>query len=63
MEFRISFGVKERSLNNDGTFEFNIGDSSRISQLIPVQALIDKPMRVKRRTFVKVADKYKQISS
>lgn len=62
MEFRISFGVEDRSLNSDGAFEFNIGDLSDISQIIPVQALIDEPMRVKRRTFVKVGDEYEQIS-
>ncbi len=62
MEFRISFGVEDSCLNSDGAFEFNIGDLTDISQIIPVQALIDEPMRVKRRTFVKVGDTYEQIS-
>ncbi|MGP9644976.1 MULTISPECIES: hypothetical protein [unclassified Halomonas] len=62
MEFRISFGVEGRYLNSKGAFEFNVGDLTDISQIIPVQALIDEPMRIKRRTFVKVGDTYKQIS-
>jgi hypothetical protein len=55
MEFRITFGVEDRSLNSDGAFEFNIGDLTDISQIIPVQALIDEPMRVRRSTFVKAS--------
>lgn len=62
MEFRISFGVEDQSLNEKGAYELAIGDISGISQILPVQALIDEPLRVKRRTFKKVGDAYEQIN-
>ncbi|WP_245423173.1 hypothetical protein [Shewanella frigidimarina] len=62
MEFRIAFGVEDHRLNNRGAFEFNIGDLSDISQIIPVQALIDLPMTVKRRTYIEFSDEHEQIS-
>ncbi|MBF38327.1 MAG: hypothetical protein CMF20_04385 [Idiomarinaceae bacterium] len=63
MEFRISFGVHKQCLNSKGALELNIGDISDISDIVPVQALIDKPFEVKRRTFVKVGDAYEQINN
>lgn len=62
MEFRISFGVEFQYLNQNGAYELNIGDISDISQIIPVQALIDEPMRVQRRIYRKVGDSYEQVS-
>lgn len=62
MEFRICFGVETHRLNAKGAYELNIGDISDISDIIPVQALIDEPLKVKRRTFTKVDGEYKQIN-
>jgi hypothetical protein len=63
MEFRISFGVHEQCLNSKGALELDIGDISDISHIVPVQALIDSPFEVKRRTFIKVGDGYEQINN
>lgn len=62
MEFRISFGVEDYCLNPKGAFELEIGDISDISNIIPVQALIDEPLCVKRRTFIKAGDDYEQVN-
>ncbi|WP_197412164.1 hypothetical protein [Rheinheimera sp. EpRS3] len=62
MEFRISFGVEDHCLNSKGAFELEIGDISDISSIIPVQALIDEPLCVKRRTFIKSGDGYEQVN-
>lgn len=62
MEFRISFEVEDQCLNQDSAYELNIGALSDISQIIPVQALIDEPLSVKRRTFRKVSDNYEQVN-
>lgn len=62
MEFRISFGVNDNCLNQNGAYELNIGDITDISQIIPVQVLIDEPFNIKRRTFRKIGEDYEQIS-
>jgi hypothetical protein len=62
LEYRLAFGVEDHCLNEQGAFEFNIGDISDISEIVPVQALIDEPLSIKRRAFKKVGDTYKQIS-
>lgn len=62
MEFRISFGVEDYFLNQNGAFELEIGDISDISNIIPVQALIDEPFCFKRRTFIKAGDGYEQVN-
>lgn len=50
-ELRFTFGVEDHLLNKDGAYEFNIGDLSDITQIVSVQALLDEPMRVKRRSY------------
>lgn len=62
MEFRIAFGVEDQCLNEKGAYELAIGDISHISKIVPVQSLIDEPLRVKRRTYKKVGDTYEQIN-
>ena len=57
-EFRIAFGVEDDFLNDAGAYEFDIGDLSDISQIISVQALIDEPITVKRRSYRKVGNNY-----
>lgn len=58
LECRISLGVQDQCLNCDGAYELEIGDISDISQIVPVQAMIDHPMTVKRRTYKTVGDSY-----
>lgn len=60
-EFRICFGVKNESLNQDGAYELQIGDISDISQILPVQAFIDEPIKLTRRMVRKVGDEYVEI--
>lgn len=60
-EFRICFGVMNETLNSLGAFELNIGDISDISQIIPVQTLINEPLELTRRIFKKDGDKYIQV--
>lgn len=60
-EFRIAFGIKENALNQNRAYEFNVGDLSDISTIIPLQSLIDEPMKFKRRMFQKVNNEYIQI--
>lgn len=60
-ELRICLGVEDHRLNNRGAYEMQVGDISDISQIIPVQALLDEPLSVKRRAYVKVGEKYEQV--
>ncbi len=60
-EFRLSFGIENEALNQRGAYEFNIGDISDISNIIPVQRLIDTPMKLKRREFRQVDGEYIQV--
>lgn len=62
MEFRLTFGVENECLNNNGAYELNVGDISDISHIVPVQGLIDEPLKVKRRAFKKVAGAYEEVS-
>jgi hypothetical protein len=62
MEFRISFGVEDPCLNQNGAYELNIGDISDISRIMPLQDIVDKPLKVKRRIFRKAGDAYEQVS-
>ena len=57
-EFRIAFGVEDHFLNDAGAYEFHIGDISDISQIVSVQALIDEPITIKRRRYLKVGNNY-----
>jgi len=50
-ELRFAFGVQDHLLNKHGAYEFNIGDLSDITQIVSVQAMIDEPMQLKRRSF------------
>lgn len=53
-EMRVAFGVHDSLLNTKGAYEFNVGDLSDISQIIPVQSFIDEPITITRRTFESV---------
>ncbi len=61
LEYRIAFGAEDHCLNSKGALEFNIGDISDISQITPVQALLDEPISIKRRTYKKTGNTYEQI--
>lgn len=61
-EFRISFGVENQSLNSRGAYELQIGDISDISHISSVQAMIDNPITIKRRSFRKTVDWLEQIT-
>ena len=60
-EFRISFGVKDPSLNDRAAYVFNIGSIEGISQVIKLQSLIDTPLSIKRTILKKVDGKYIEI--
>lgn len=62
LEYRVAFGAEDHCLNENGALEFNIGDISDISHIMPVQALIDEPLTIKRRMYKKTGDTYEQIS-
>ena len=61
-EFRICFGVHNKGLNKEGAFELNIGDLSDITEIISVQAMLDKPLTFKRTLVKKVGDKYIKVT-
>jgi hypothetical protein len=63
MEFRLCFGFENHCLNSKGAYELNIGDISDISDIVPVQALIDEPLKIKRRTFQKNGDIFQEVNS
>lgn len=60
-ELRFAFGVENDALNQKGAYEFNIGNISDISQVLPMNALIEKPLELKRRTFNRTEEGYIQI--
>jgi hypothetical protein len=60
-ELRFAFGAEDHLLNRQGAFELNVGDLSDISQIISVQALVDEPMQVKRRSYRMVNGKPEQV--
>ena len=62
MEYRLCFGFENHCLNSQGAYELNIGDISDISKIIPVQTLIDQPIKIERRTFQKEGNGYKQVT-
>lgn len=47
-EFRMSFGVRDASLNDSEAYEFNISSIEDISQVIKLQSLIETPLSIKR---------------
>ena len=53
-EFRLSFGIRDASLNDSEAYEFNIGSIEDISQVIKLQSLIDTPLNIKRTILKKV---------
>lgn len=61
-ELRICLGVEDVRLNDRGAYEMKIGDISDISDIIPLQALLDEPLTVNRRMFTKVGDDFQQIN-
>lgn len=61
-EFRICFGVHNKGLNKEGAFELNIGSLSDITEIISVQAMLDKPLTFKRTLVKKDGDKYTEVA-
>ncbi|TKB47365.1 hypothetical protein FCL40_16060 [Ferrimonas sediminicola] len=56
LEYRVAFGAEDNCLNTGGALEFNIGDISDISHIMPIQALLDEPLSIKRRTYRKTGN-------
>lgn len=50
-EFRFSFSAPIEALNQDGAYELQIGSIKDISDIVPLQDLISRPMRFKRRRY------------
>ena len=57
-EFRFCFGVRNEGLNSLGAFEFQIGDISDITELLPLESILQKPFTISRRLVKKVGDEY-----
>jgi len=61
-EFRFCFGVRNKGLNSVGAFEFQIGDISDITELLPLESFLQKPFTISRRIVKKVGNKYVDVT-
>jgi hypothetical protein len=57
-EFRFCFGVRNEALNPFGAFEFQIGDILDITELLPLESILQKPFTIKRRVVKKIGNEY-----
>jgi len=57
-EFRFCLGVRNEALNPVGAFEFQIGDISDITVLLPLESILQKPFTIERRMVKKVGNEY-----
>jgi len=61
-EFRFCLGVRNEALNPDGAFELHIGDISDITDLLPLEPFLQKPLTIKSRMVKKVGNEYVDVS-
>jgi hypothetical protein len=61
-EFRLCFGVRNEGLNGEGAFEFQIGDISDITSLVPLESLLKEPFKINSRIVKKVGDEYVEVT-
>ncbi len=61
-EFRFCFGVRNEALNPFGAFEFQIGDISDITELLPLESILQKPFKITRRMVKKVGNEYLNVA-
>jgi hypothetical protein len=57
-EFRFVLGVRKEGLNAVGSLELQIGNISDITELLPLEAFLKSPLKLKRRIFKKLGDEY-----
>jgi hypothetical protein len=57
-EFRFCLGVRNEALNSFGAFELQIGDISDITELLPLESILQKPFKIERRMVKKVGNEY-----
>ena len=60
-EFRICFGVHNEGLNSNGSFELRVGDLSDITEIIPIQPLLDNPIKIERKMVKNDGNKYIEV--
>jgi hypothetical protein len=61
-EYRLVLGAEDHLLNQHGGLELQIGSIADISQIVPIQALLDTPISVTRRSFRMVDGKPELLS-
>jgi hypothetical protein len=61
-EFRFCFGVRDEALNTIGAFEFQIDDISDITELLPLESILQRPFTIKRRAVKKVGNEYVDVA-
>lgn len=61
-EFRFCLGVRNEALNSVGAFEFQIGDISDITELLPLESILQKPFTINRRVVKKVGNEYVDVA-
>jgi hypothetical protein len=62
-EFRFCFGVRNEGLNSNGAFEFQIGDISKITEILPLESVLQKPFSITRRVVKKFGNEYVDVAS
>ena len=61
-EFRLCFGVESEGLNAAGAFEFQIGDISDITSLVPLESLLSGPIKINSHIVKKVGNECVEVT-
>lgn len=57
-EFRLAIGAEDHALNSNGALELRIGNIADISDITPIDALIEKPIKTKRTPVKQIGNKW-----
>jgi hypothetical protein len=60
-EFRLILGARAEALNSKGALELRVGDLTDITDLVPVTAFIERPLKITRSVVKKVGNEFVEV--